>query len=195
MSPFKKLTLAVASLALSGAAFADTYAIVVGVNEYPDPTDATGNPLKDENGNPVSSKLRGAVNDAKGVQKLLIDNYDVDAKNIKVLTDKDATGDNLVKAFGDVFKELGPDDQFVFYFSGHGFHEGRIVVDVRMDGRTLSRRDIARKGGSETIPVAIPPGSGSSTLAVVLTALPGIERGWEWGRMSTTIVTDFRIDP
>ena len=120
MSPFKKLTLAVAALALSGAAFADTYAIVVGVNEYPDPTDATGNPLKDENGNPVSSKLRGAVNDAKGVQKLLIDNYDVDAKNIKVLTDKDATGDNLVKAFGDVFKELGPDDQFVFYFSGHG---------------------------------------------------------------------------
>jgi len=120
MSPFKKLTLAVAAFAMSAAALADTHAIVVGINEYPDPTDATGNPLKDENGNPVSSKLRGAVNDAKGIQKLLQDKYEVDADNITVLLDKDATGDKLVAAFQKVFKAIGPDDQFVFYFSGHG---------------------------------------------------------------------------
>ncbi len=77
---------------------------------------------------------------------------------------------------------------------GHGFHLGRILAEVRVDGQTVFRRDVARRGGSETARFVIPPGTGSSVVAVVLTALPGIEPGWAWGRVSTTLVRDFRLD-
>lgn len=77
---------------------------------------------------------------------------------------------------------------------GHGFYLGRILAEVRVDGQTVFRRDVATRGGGETVRLVIPSGAGNSVVAVVLTALPGIEPGWDWGRVSTTLVTDFRVD-
>lgn len=77
---------------------------------------------------------------------------------------------------------------------GHGFHLGRILAEVRVDGQTVFRRDVATRGGGETVRFVIPSGAGNSVVSVVLTALPGIEPGWDWGRVSTTLVTDFRVD-
>jgi hypothetical protein len=78
--------------------------------------------------------------------------------------------------------------------NGTGFYAGRISVDVRVDGQPVFRRDVAKRGGEETVTFMIPPGTGDAVLTVVLTALPGIERGWTWGRASTTLVTSFRVD-
>lgn len=77
---------------------------------------------------------------------------------------------------------------------GLGSHLGRIVAEVRVDERTVFRRDIGERGGTETATFEIPSGAGDSVVAVVLTALPGIEPGWDWGRASTTLVTEFRVD-
>ena len=77
---------------------------------------------------------------------------------------------------------------------GHGFYGGRISAAVRVDGHTVFQRDVAKRGGAESVTFMIPPGTGDAVLAVVLTALPGIERGWAWGRVSTTLVTSFRVD-
>lgn len=77
---------------------------------------------------------------------------------------------------------------------GLGSYLGRIMAEVRVDERTVFRRDIGQRGGTETATFQIPSGVGDSVVAVVLTALPGIERGWGWGRASTTLVTEFRVD-
>jgi len=76
---------------------------------------------------------------------------------------------------------------------GHGRFLGRIVAEVRVDGRAVFRRDIARQGGAETVGFEIPSGSGDSIVALALVAQPDIERNWRWGRSSTTIVTEFGV--
>ena len=76
---------------------------------------------------------------------------------------------------------------------GLGSYLGRIAAEVRVDERTVFRRDIGERGGTETVSFEIPAGSGDSVVSVVLTALPHIERGWGWGRASTTVVTEFQV--
>lgn len=76
---------------------------------------------------------------------------------------------------------------------GLGSFYGRMAAEVRVDGRTVFRRDIATRGGTETATFEIPPGAGDSVVAVVLVALPDVERGWAWGRASTTVITEFRV--
>ena len=77
---------------------------------------------------------------------------------------------------------------------GLGSYLGRLRAEVRVDGRTVFERDIAQRGGTETATFEIPSGAGDSVVAVVLTALPQVERGWGWGRASTTLITEFRVD-
>lgn len=113
--------LALLALAIAvPAAHADTYAFIVGVNDYPDPVDAAGSPLKDERGRPVSSKLRGCVNDANNYATFVKTKYGVPAANVTVLTDGQATGDGFLKNIKETLGKLKPGDQFFFAFSGHG---------------------------------------------------------------------------
>ena len=124
-------TFALASfLAFAAVSNAATYAVVIGINDYDSPTDATGNPIKDERGNPVQLKLRGAVNDAVGVADLLKVKYNISDSKMLVLTDKMSNAQGFTTALKATFGVLSPGDQFVFYFSGHG---SRIPVDGSKD--------------------------------------------------------------
>jgi len=116
----KKIIALLSAAVLCSTALAETHGILIGVNDYPDPTNAAGSPLKDEDGNPVSSKLRGAVNDANNMAKLFTTKYGVKKDNLIVLTDKQASMDGFLGALKSTFGKLSPNDQFVFSFSGHG---------------------------------------------------------------------------
>jgi hypothetical protein len=71
---------------------------------------------------------------------------------------------------------------------GHGFNEGRIHLVVRLDGVELFRTDIAAMNRWVDVGFTVPAGAGSSLLEVAVIALPGIEPGWAWGRVSTVLV-------
>ncbi|MBL8048896.1 MAG: caspase family protein [Chthonomonas sp.] len=92
----------------------------MGVNDYPNPTDATGNPFKDENGKPVDNKLSGCVNDAKAYYDLLQKKYGVKAANLKMMADKEVTGEKFVDAVRWLVQSAKSGDHVFFQFSGHG---------------------------------------------------------------------------
>jgi len=116
---------------LVGAAFADTYAVLIGVNDYPDAVGTDGNPLKDEKGNPINHDLKGAVNDVESMKKVLIDGFSIDKDHIKVVTDKDATEAGFVGSMKAALSDIKPGDQFIFFYSGHG---GQIDDKDEPDG-------------------------------------------------------------
>lgn len=60
-----------------------------------------------------------------------------------VLTDADATVDGVRRAFAEVAAEAGPDDIFLFFFSGHGSQQSVAVSGNELDGQaeTIVLRD------------------------------------------------------
>ena len=101
-------------------AFADTYALCIGINDYPEPVDAERNPILDENGDPITDDLTGCVNDAKGYQKLLMDKFGVPEDNIRILLDKDATEANFIRDLQWLLSVVKPGDSVFISYSGHG---------------------------------------------------------------------------
>lgn len=81
------------------------YALCVGINEF--------------KSLPRSSWLSGCVNDAKDIAKTL-KKFEFTARNVKVLTDADATKKNVMTALTDMVGKAKPGDQVVFTFSSHG---------------------------------------------------------------------------
>ena len=78
-------------------------ALVVGINNY-------GGPPND---------LPSCVNDANSFARLLQSNYGFN--DIHTILDAKATTANVSKELDWLFKEVGPEDRVVFYFSGHGY--------------------------------------------------------------------------
>ena len=87
-------------------------AVIVGINDYKDPT---------------ITKLRGAENDAKDFYERLkepnIGNFAVPDDHY--LIGEDATCKRIRKAISDLLWQTDPCDLALFYFSGHGFVDGR----------------------------------------------------------------------
>lgn len=80
----------------------NSYALVIGVSEYP-----------------VSSiRLYYASKDAKEVGNMLKENK----YNTIILTDKDATVENINKSIDEINSKITKNDLFLFYFSGHGIN-------------------------------------------------------------------------
>ena len=80
------------------------YGIFVGINDYPG----------------EANDLYGAVNDAENMRQLLITKFKFPRTNTTVLLDDKATRDGIlgqIQAYG---KLLGPGDELVFQYSGHG---------------------------------------------------------------------------
>jgi hypothetical protein len=99
------------------------YAILAGISDYP----GQGNDLPEcaNDARKLSEALgrRGLVGDAQQV----------------VLTDAQATRQNLQAAFQRVSQQIRPDDVFVFFYSGHGSQGGAGSRDSReIDGRDES---------------------------------------------------------
>ncbi|MCZ6915568.1 MAG: caspase family protein [Gemmatimonadetes bacterium] len=84
----------------------DKWALLVGINEYAseDITD-----------------LKGAVNDIERMKALLMGKFAFPEKNIKVLTNEQATHEGIVTAFQDhLINHTKRGDIVVFHYSGHG---------------------------------------------------------------------------
>src|SRR5687767_10120203 len=85
-------------------------AVVVGVNKYMD--------VK-------IPELKGAANDALEMRRTLIDSGGFQIEDSHVLLDKDATCQAVRKAISDLLWKTEACSLALFYFSGHGFEDGR----------------------------------------------------------------------
>lgn len=111
---------AVTWLMLACSAFPDTFALSIGISDYPEPRDTTGALMKDSNGMPITSDLKGCSNDARAIRSTLISKFNVPAGNIELLTNSLATESGLLTALRSLASKLNVGDTFLFYFSGHG---------------------------------------------------------------------------
>jgi hypothetical protein len=97
------------------------FAIMVGVSEYGGA--ASDLPYTDEDAEKLAETLqREGVLNASSV----------------VLTNADATVGAVRRAFNEVARQAGPDDLFLFFFSGHGTQTQSITSAQEPDGRTES---------------------------------------------------------
>lgn len=126
---------ALVCLALAGAmmAHAETYALCIGINDYPT--------IKDSDGKEVDQDLKGAVNDATAYRDLFTKSYGV--KNARLITDKDATVEKFIDGMKWLITSAKPGDQVLFVYSGHGaqvedksepdgFEEVLVLADMQL---------------------------------------------------------------
>ncbi|HEV7486051.1 MAG TPA: caspase family protein [Thermoanaerobaculia bacterium] len=78
------------------------YAMLVGINKYP------------------GNALNGCVNDVTNLREMLVDNFGFPAENVVMLTDEEATRENILAKLDGFGAKLHRDDLFVFAYSGHG---------------------------------------------------------------------------
>ncbi len=99
-------------LLVSMLADAKTYGVIVGVAEYQD----------------SHYNLRFSDDDAIQFNKLLTNGIDND--NITLLTDRNATRENVLNALKLQFSKADESDMVVFYFSGHGNDSSFLTTDL-----------------------------------------------------------------
>jgi metacaspase-1 len=81
------------------------WALLIGVNEYP----------------VERWKLKGCVNDVLMTKEVLTTKFGFPEENIKVLTDQEATAENIRRGLEDwLIAKSKPEDIVYFHFSGHG---------------------------------------------------------------------------
>jgi peptidoglycan/xylan/chitin deacetylase (PgdA/CDA1 family) len=94
------------------------WALIIGINDYKE-----------------WPKLQYAVNDARGVKKVLIDKLEFNEENILELENENATRKNILQAFGDQLMnqdKIKEDDAVFIFYAGHGMT--RMVNDKRALG-------------------------------------------------------------
>ena len=114
---------------------AKNYLLVVGINKYEH-----------------WPQLYNAVKDANDVVNTLMSMYNFEFSDITLITDEQATRSNLYNTLRNFVGEVGPKDNFMIYYSGHGhfdevLNEGYWVPsDARLDqtGDYLSNSDISK---------------------------------------------------
>jgi hypothetical protein len=82
------------------------YLLVVGMNNYK-----------------YWPKLNNAVKDAKDVYRTLTNKYTFDTTNSIILLDSQATRTSIFNAMKSFIGKVGPNDNFLIYFSGHGHYD------------------------------------------------------------------------
>ena len=108
-------------------------ALLVGINNYP------GKNAQDLKTQGLWYQLRGAVNDVELQRELLIHRFGFNSDDILVLTDKEATRQNILEQFNKhLIKWVKfPDDVVVFHYSGHGSNvidPYKIFPEDRLNG-------------------------------------------------------------
>ena len=83
--------------------YSESWALVIGINKY-------------QNVDP----LNYAVNDAIAVKEMLLNKYGFKEANIKLITDEEATKDNILKGFSDILTQAKEKDRVVVFYAGHG---------------------------------------------------------------------------
>ena len=87
--------------------YKNSHALLIGINKYP------GMPGKD---------LQYALNDVKDLAEVLVKSYGFPPKNVRILTDSDATLAGIRNALAELSdkRKVEPEDRVLIYFSGHG---------------------------------------------------------------------------
>jgi len=83
-------------------------AFLVGINKYKD------------------SPLRGCINDVVVIYQILTTKFSFTADNIKVITDNEATRENIINGLKWLTQGVQSGDSIVFHYSGHG---SQVMVD------------------------------------------------------------------
>jgi len=83
--------------------YSESWALVIGINKYQN-----------------VDQLNYAVNDAIAVQDMLVNKYGFKEDNIKLITDEEATKDNILKGFSDILTQAKEKDRVVVFYAGHG---------------------------------------------------------------------------
>jgi uncharacterized caspase-like protein len=65
-------------------------------------------------------KLHNAVKDVQDIQHLLCEKYDLDAENVFLLFDEEATEVNIISQLDHLASVIQPEDKLILYYSGHG---------------------------------------------------------------------------
>ncbi len=96
-----------------------TYAVVIGISDYQALTYATGD-------------LRFADRDARQVAAFLQSKAggSVSSANMRLLTNRQATQETIQQALK-LFRQAGPADRVILYFSGHGLPDSFVPYDAR----------------------------------------------------------------
>ena len=102
------------------------YALLVGVSMYKDPSDY----------------LAGVQYDAPHVSDMLINDCGYSSSRITTLTDNQATKVAIRSALTGISSQAGPDDTFVFYFSGHGKQSGATSALLPYDLDSISSSEL-----------------------------------------------------
>jgi hypothetical protein len=83
--------------------FFRNWALIIGIDKYRNAT-----------------PLRYAVNDAKAVRDLIVNEFGFGAKNVIELYDEQATKDNILRAFDELIKNTDENDRVFIFYAGHG---------------------------------------------------------------------------
>jgi hypothetical protein len=89
---------------VAASAKGNKYGLFIGINEYPNPDD----------------RLAGCVNDAIEMQKTMVGKYGFNKSDTTLLTDQQATRDNIVNNIKKYEQKASAGDMFVMHYSGHG---------------------------------------------------------------------------
>ena len=81
----------------------ESWALIIGINEYDN-----------------VSPLNYAANDANSMKDLLISDYNFSEENIRLITNKEATKQNILSGFNDILLNADEDDRVLIFYAGHG---------------------------------------------------------------------------
>ena len=83
--------------------YENSWAVVIGINKYHN-----------------APTLSYAVQDAQSVQSMLIDSFDYPPENISLITDEQATKDNILRTLSSLTNKAESNDRVLIFFAGHG---------------------------------------------------------------------------
>jgi len=102
------------------------YALLIGINY----SNRAGDPsMKLSNGGSLSP-LKGCVNDIEILNEVLTEKYNFE---IKMLSDMEASYENIINAFQDLQELTNSRDVVIIYFSGHVVGENLIAADTKLN--------------------------------------------------------------
>jgi hypothetical protein len=126
--------LTTASLCAWGQAAGVKRALLIGINTYQ-----------------AVPSLSGSLNDVAAMREVLITRWGFDARNVRTLTEREATRAGILAALQQLVREAGPSDVVYVHYSGHGSQvqdlngdeeDGLDETIVPQDGRTPNVPDI-----------------------------------------------------
>ena len=81
----------------------NSWALIIGIDKYQN-----------------VKKLNYAVKDAESIQNILVNSFYFPSNNISILTNDEATKQNILKSFSDITKKAKENDRVLVFFAGHG---------------------------------------------------------------------------